>query len=137
MFYSIRIPEPKFKRNYLGLVSSTHHGFIRMYWEKDEKQVLFCLQDVGVWVLQPNANIRKSLATLLDCLERDIRVNDLWIQEGTQRERASPNLETGFLNCDWSDFALDFLSVDCNVEHPQYKPPIRVASERYNSFLQF
>jgi len=117
-FYTVPIPEPKNPGQFLACVKSNHFGIIRVFWNRPEYQVLFYIQNTQKWLLQFNMNIRKSLATVLDCLERDIQFTDLRVREGYGNYEANDDTRDGFLECEWSDFAMDFMAVDVRITHP-------------------
>jgi len=120
VFYTIPIPEPKICGQYLAVVRSNHVGRVDVFWNRIEAQTLFHVHQHQKWFIQPNTNIRTSLAAILDCLERDIQFTTLDVQEGDNDYEANDDTRSGFLDCEWSDFANDYMSVDVCVIHPIY-----------------
>jgi hypothetical protein len=113
-FFHTSIPTPadvsQFQR--LGHVQ-LGSVIIDVYWRRGERQVLFQLGDY--WFLQPDNNIRKSLAVLMDLLERDVALVRLSILERGRFRLADPEIVRGFLDCDWSDFALDYMVINATI----------------------
>jgi hypothetical protein len=120
-FFSTSIPTPVDPNHFqpLGYVRLGYDD-IDIYWRRTESQVLFNRGDT--WFLQPNDNIRKSLATLMGCLERDIVTILLALFENRRFYATDAGTQEGFLDCEWSDFAHDFMILRANVQHRNNAP---------------
>ena len=137
-FFSINIPAPAdpLHLQTLGYLQF-NYDMIDVYWRRSERQVLF---KRGVsWFIQPGDNIRKSIATLAECMERDLITVRLSIYERGRFEPADRIMKEGFLNCEWSDFASDFMIMSACVQHRSIAPGpenIELAIPELNDLLK-
>ena len=113
-FFHTSIPTPADTSRFQTL------GYVRVgtvtmdiYWRRAERQVLF--QRGDFWFLQPDNNIRKSLAALMDLLERDVALARLSIFEHGRFRPADAVIVRGFFECDWSDFASDLMVINATI----------------------
>lgn len=128
-FYSVSIPAPVGRLQQLAQISTLCSGVICAFWRRKEKQVLFETAE-GEWIIQPNGNIRRSLAVLLECSEQNILADNLVVFEGTNSSPADDAMERGFLQCDWSDFASDIMAIQVDINSQILRtPPLRPMSE--------
>ena len=120
-FFSTSIPTPV-DPNHFQPLGQVRLGYddIDIYWRRAESQVLFKRGDT--WFLQPNDNIRNSLAALMACMERDIVSVLLALFENGRFYATDTNTKDGFLDCEWSDFAHDFMILRANVQHRNNAP---------------
>jgi hypothetical protein len=58
----------------------------------------------------------------MDCLERDIVTVALSLFERGQFVEADPEMKNGFLNCEWSDFASDYMIINVYIQHRTNAP---------------
>jgi len=118
-FYSIEIPTPNISAltfNRLAQIR-TSTEYIEVFWWPEKRKVVFCIN--GLWYIQPDGNIRKSVASLLGWEERTVSFQELFIFEGASYQHgyaASANDERHFLECDWSDYAVDYLAFQVNIQ---------------------
>lgn len=97
-----------------------NYQVVHTYWRRVERQVLF--KRGNFWFLQADGSIRKSLSLLMDCLERDIVTVALSLFERGQFVEADPDMKNGFLNCEWSDFASDYMIINVYIQHRTNAP---------------
>lgn len=117
-FYSIEIPTPNIPSTHLNALAQirTPTEYIEVFWWPEKRKPIFCIN--GQWYIQPDGNIRGSIAVLLGSEERAVQFQDLFLFEGAKYVHgyaASQNDERSFVECDWSDYAVDCMAFQVNV----------------------
>jgi hypothetical protein len=117
-FYSIEIPTPNIPSTHLNSLAQirTPSEYIEVFWWPEKRKPVFCIN--GQWYIQADGNIRSSIATLLGWSERSVDFRDLFLFERASYSHgyaASPNDERNFLECEWSDYAVDLMAFQVNV----------------------
>jgi len=116
-FYDIAIPTPAdipdtlFQLAQIGTKSCT----LEVCWRKETKQVV--IKTPGGWFIQPNGSVTVSLAALLGCSANQVVVRNLKLYEGGWTDQmADAETNVHFYECEWSDYANDYIRLDFNVE---------------------
>jgi hypothetical protein len=122
-FYSIPIPRPQGGFQQLAQFSVMQNGARNWFvveWLKDTRQVIVWNEETDTWLIQPNADITTSLATLLNCKPTNIVAKNLFYGEYKQtKKRFDEEMLGGFYECAWSDYTCDNLVLMFDVEvHP-------------------
>lgn len=120
-FFSTSIPQPadptRFQQfGHLRLGNDR----IDIYWRRAERQIVF--HKGNRWFLQPDEHIRKSIATLMPCMERDLVTVRLQLFEHDRFHNTDTEMKNGFLDCEWSDFASDYMILSAYVQHRDSAP---------------
>ena len=98
------VPYPHYARHaYLGRMSYLDADYT-FYW-LDSKQVI--VRNGDSWFLQPDATIRASVAAIMNCSEDQVVLED-W---NLTSEGALEGDRARFLDCSWSDYAVDAMTV--------------------------
>jgi len=117
-FYSIEIPTPNIPSTHLNSLAQirTPTEYIEVFWWPEKRKPVFCIG--GQWYIQPDANIRASIASLMGWEERAIQFRELFLFERASYHHghaASAADERNFLECDWSDYAVDLMAFQVNI----------------------
>jgi hypothetical protein len=82
------------------------------YWADGQILIRKQCGNASAWILQPNANIAESLAAIMDCPADRIMIHDWNLTDALPGDREK------FLECSWSDYAVDNLTVSfvCRVQ---------------------
>jgi hypothetical protein len=117
-FYSIEIPTPNIPSTHLNALAQirTPNEYIEVFWWPEKRKPIFCIH--GQWYIQPDGNICASVATLLGWEQRTVNFSDLFLFERSSYSHghaASANDERNFMECEWSDYAVDCMAFQVNV----------------------
>lgn len=119
MVSHIRIPAPDFdddSNNMHELAKISAGGIvISIWWWKDMSMIIMVLPNEQ-WFMQPNSLIRSSLATALQADPVTMLITDVILYENTIYMAGDP-AHSGVLDCEWSDFASDRLTISCTVAY--------------------
>jgi hypothetical protein len=117
---------------------SSIYGTLKAFWDASSRSVF--LEWCGQWYQAQDGNIVQTISTVLGYdltfpgnvrdLAQNFAVSGLTVFEGLPNSSswsggtsADSNLEASFYNCDWSDYATDFMafrgSFDFTMNHPR------------------
>jgi len=116
-FYDIAIPTPADIPDTLCQLAQigTRSGHLEVCWRKETKQVV--IKTPGGWFIQPNGSVTVSLAALLGCSATQVVVRNLKLYEGGWTDQmADAETNVHFYECEWSDYANDYMRLDFNVD---------------------
>jgi len=118
-FYTIPIGDPFVSefQNFQQLAQITLNtgDCLSVYWRRDERQVV--LEHGSEFFIQPNARILDSLAAFLNIDPTHIVAKNLTLYESPILVQ-SADAETAiqFYDCEWSDYALDNMAIQFELE---------------------
>ena len=118
-FYTIPIGDP-FVSEYqnfqqLAQIMLDAGDCLSVYWRRDERQVV--LEHGSKFFVQPNARILDSLAAYLGVEPTHIVAKNLTLYESPiQAQSADFETAMQFYECEWSDYALDNMAIQFDLE---------------------
>lgn len=118
-FYTIPIGDPfvsEFQNfQQLAQITLTTDDCLSVYWRRDERQVV--LEHGSQFFIQPNARILDSLAAYLNIDATHIIAKNLTLYESpVQAQSADVDTAIQFYDCEWSDYALDNMAIQFDLE---------------------
>jgi len=116
VLYNIPIPAPAGILQQLAQVRMNDVKIYEFFWRPETRQVVFRHPD-NTWYIQPDGSITASLATILNCIPQNIILKNFCIFERPgESHLADAESTVEFYDCDWSDYASDFMSLQFDIE---------------------
>lgn len=113
MFYCSPCPEPRVPGYYLAKIY--HNGHADMYYWDSNIRTVILHRSNDTWYVMPDYDIRASLDRIYGNSNADVVVSGVRIFEHGV-DSTQPNDDARFLECMWSDYGMDGLSVRATVE---------------------
>ncbi len=123
----VTIPTPDYDvfRTFSPIASlETPRGHFNFYWWSEMRRVIVYGSVRSRWRMMPDCNIGETLERLLDIDVEELEVDDMLLYVGVQGPYNSEwshgtaiddERRGAFFDCDWSDYATDYLKVSGEI----------------------